>query len=194
MSLSRRHERGPTSRAPVTGAHGKVGRVLTRRLAEVGTRCVRATTRPVWDRVDPGEPQNYWQADLTDAGSAYALARDCDVCCDTAAIPADPQPATRGVRGGKYQYVQHPRRPRSRVQSFVNFSSETVPGFIFAHRAFKSDHLPVDEEHPAPAAGPVRDGGSGSVENLLRNQPLRRRVRVLWPHRSSSSTGNIVRA
>jgi nucleoside-diphosphate-sugar epimerase len=31
---------------------------------------------------------------------------------------------------------------------FVNFSSETVPGFIFPQRPFEPDYLPVDEEHP----------------------------------------------
>ena len=34
------------------------------------------------------------------------------------------------------------------VRRFVNFSSETVPGFIFAHRPFEPEYLPVDEEHP----------------------------------------------
>jgi len=50
---------------------------------------VRASdlTRPVWDRVAPGEPEDYWQADLTDAGAAYALVAGCDVVVHTAAIP-----------------------------------------------------------------------------------------------------------
>jgi nucleoside-diphosphate-sugar epimerase len=30
----------------------------------------------------------------------------------------------------------------------VNFSSETVPGWIFAHRPFEPEYLPIDEEHP----------------------------------------------
>ncbi len=34
------------------------------------------------------------------------------------------------------------------VKSFVNISSETVPGFIFAERPFPPDYLPIDEEHP----------------------------------------------
>jgi nucleoside-diphosphate-sugar epimerase len=34
------------------------------------------------------------------------------------------------------------------VRRFVNFSSETAPGFIFAHRPFEPDYLPIDEEHP----------------------------------------------
>ena len=35
------------------------------------------------------------------------------------------------------------------VSRFVNFSSETVPGFIFAHRPYEPDYLPIDEEHPS---------------------------------------------
>jgi UDP-glucose 4-epimerase len=34
------------------------------------------------------------------------------------------------------------------VRRFVNFSSETVPGFIYADRPFEPDYLPIDEEHP----------------------------------------------
>ena len=72
----------------VTGSRGKVGRALCPRLAAAGYD-VRATdlALPTWDRVDPGEPEDYWQADLTDAGTAYALARDCDAIVHTAAIP-----------------------------------------------------------------------------------------------------------
>jgi nucleoside-diphosphate-sugar epimerase len=40
------------------------------------------------------------------------------------------------------------------VRRFVNISSETVPGFIFAHRPFKPDYLPVDEEHPVRPQDP----------------------------------------
>ena len=31
---------------------------------------------------------------------------------------------------------------------FVHFSSETVPGFVFALRPFSPEYLPIDEEHP----------------------------------------------
>ena len=40
------------------------------------------------------------------------------------------------------------------VGRFVNFSSETVPGFIFAHRPFEPDYLPIDEEHPVRPQDP----------------------------------------
>jgi nucleoside-diphosphate-sugar epimerase len=34
------------------------------------------------------------------------------------------------------------------VRRLVNFSSETVPGFIFAYRPFKPEYLPIDVGHP----------------------------------------------
>jgi nucleoside-diphosphate-sugar epimerase len=72
----------------VTGARGKVGRALCPRLVEAGFE-VRATdlALPTWDRTPPGEIEDYWQVDLTDAGSAYAVTRGCDVVVHTAAIP-----------------------------------------------------------------------------------------------------------
>ena len=72
----------------VTGAHGKVGRSLVPRLVEAGHELRTSDlTRPSWDRVDPGEPEDYVQADLTDAGTAYPLVEGCEVVIHTAAIP-----------------------------------------------------------------------------------------------------------
>jgi UDP-glucose 4-epimerase len=135
----------------VTGAHGKVGRVLVPRLADAG-HDVRASdlTRPVWDRVDPGEPEDYWQADLTDAGAAYALAAGCDVIVHTAAIPQPTHNAPHVVFGTNMMSTFNLLEAAiaGGVRRFVFFSSETVPGFVFAHRPFEPEYLPIDEQHP----------------------------------------------
>jgi nucleoside-diphosphate-sugar epimerase len=66
----------------VTGAHGKVGRALVHALVRAG-HDVRTTdlTRPDFDRVlDPNLGGDYWQADVTDAGACFALARGSASC------------------------------------------------------------------------------------------------------------------
>jgi UDP-glucose 4-epimerase len=135
----------------VTGADGKVGRTLVPALAAAG-HDVRASdlTRPRWDRVGPGEPEDYWQADLTDAGAAFALAAGCEVVVHTAAIPQPihnpPHVVFANNMFSTFNVLE--ASIAHGVSRFVNFSSETVPGFIFADRPFKPDYLPVDEEHP----------------------------------------------
>jgi nucleoside-diphosphate-sugar epimerase len=135
----------------VTGARGRVGRALVPALLAAGHE-VRASdlATPSWDRDLPGDPQEYVQADLNDAGAAYALANGVDAVVHTAAIP---QPvhnaphvvfrnnmmATFNVLEGAISFG---------VSRFVNYSSETVPGFIFAHRPWLPEYLPIDEEHP----------------------------------------------
>jgi len=144
-------------RVLVTGARGKVGRALCPRLAEAGFD-VRATDLglPTWDRIAPGEPDDYWQADLTDAGSAYALAQDCDVVVHTAAIPQPIHNPPHVVFGNNMLSTFNTLEAAivAGARRFVNFSSETVPGFIFAQRPFEPDYLPVDEEHPVRPQDP----------------------------------------
>ncbi|SEK93060.1 NAD-dependent epimerase/dehydratase family protein [Nonomuraea pusilla] len=72
-------------RVVVTGAHGKVGRAATRALADAGHEVTAVdVTRPVWERAEPGAPA-YRQADLTDAGEAFAVVRGAEAvvhgCC-----------------------------------------------------------------------------------------------------------------
>ena len=135
----------------VTGARGKVGRVLVRALMRAG-HDVRATdlARPSFDRVEPGEPEDYVQADLTDAGACYALARGCDAVIHTAAIPQPthnpPHVVFENNLTATFNVLE--AAIAAEIPRFVNFSSETVPGFIFAYRGFEPEYLPLDEEHP----------------------------------------------
>ena len=135
----------------VTGAHGKVGRALVPHLVEAG-HDVRASdlTRPVWDRVAPGEADDYWQADLTDAGAAYALVAGCDVVVHAAAIPQPIHNAPHVVFGNNIMSTFNLLEAAIAGGSarFVHFSSETVPGFVYALRPFSPEYLPIDEEHP----------------------------------------------
>jgi UDP-glucose 4-epimerase len=141
----------------VTGSRGKVGRALCPRLEEAGY-VVRAAdlATPTWDRVAQGEPEDYWQADLTDAGAAYAVVAGCDVVVHTAAIPQPIHNPPHVVFANNMLSTFNVLEAAitAGVRRFVNFSSETVPGFIFAYRAFKPDYLPIDEEHPVRPQDP----------------------------------------
>jgi UDP-glucose 4-epimerase len=139
-------------RVLVTGASGKVGRALVPALMMAGHE-VRATdlTRPDWDRLeDPRQAEDYVQADLNDAGACYALTRGCDAVVHTAAIPQPVHNAPHVVFGNNLLSTFNVLEAAfaAGARRFVNFSSETVPGFIYAHRNFEPDYLPIDEEHP----------------------------------------------
>ena len=147
-------------RVLVTGAHGKVGAHLFRRFRRRATRCARQiSTRPNWDRPEPGEPADYWQADLTDAGAAYALVRGCDAVVHTAAIPQPIHNPPHVVFGNNMLSTFNVLEAAIAwgVRRFVNFSSETVPGLHLRPAAI-SCRLPADRRGaPGSAAGSVRD-------------------------------------
>jgi UDP-glucose 4-epimerase len=139
-------------RVLVTGAYGKVGRALVPALMRAG-HDVRAVdlAPPEWNRhVDPRRSDDYVQADLTDAGSCFAIVRGCDSVVHAAAIPAPvhhpPHVVFRNNLLSMFNMIE--AAVAAGVHRLVNFSSETVPGFIFAYRPFKPEYLPIDEEHP----------------------------------------------
>lgn len=134
----------------ITGSRGKVGRAAVRAFVDAGHDVLGVDLlRPAFDT---GEPQvgRYQMADLTDAGSAYAVTAGADVVVHVAAIP---QPT------GNPAHVVFQTNLMSTfnmieaavqfgVKRFVNVSSESIVGNFFPQRPFLPDYAPVDEEHP----------------------------------------------
>jgi UDP-glucose 4-epimerase len=137
-------------RVLVTGARGKVGRATVAALTGAG-HDVRATdlSPPVFERPEPDEPE-YVQADLTDAGDAFAVVRGAEAVVHAAAIPEPTHNPPHVVFHNNLMATFNALEAAIRfgVSRFVNISSETVPGFFFAERGFLPDYVPVDEEHP----------------------------------------------
>jgi len=137
-------------RVLVTGARGKVGRATVAALTEAG-HDVRAVDLhpPVFERPEPGEPA-YAQADLTDAGDAFAVVRGAEAVVHAAAIPEPTHNPPHVVFQNNLMATFNALEAAIRfgVSRFVNISSETVPGFFFPEREFLPDYVPIDEEHP----------------------------------------------
>ena len=143
-------------RVVVTGAAGGVGTRTVEALLAAGHEVVAT------DRAAPAtdyyweERLNYLQADLTDAGSAFAVARGADVIVHAAAIPTPEFHPAHVVFANNlmatFNLVE--AAIRADVSRFINVSSETVGGFIFAERAFLPDYVPVDEQHPVRPQDP----------------------------------------
>src|SRR5688572_18755307 len=136
-------------RVLVTGARGKVGRATVAAFQEAG-HDVRATdlTRPVFERPEEGEA-DYVQADLSDAGDAFAVVRGAEAVVHTAAIPEPTSNPPHVVFQNNLMATFNTLEAAIwfGASRFVNVSSETVPGFFFPERPFLPDYAPVDEEH-----------------------------------------------
>ena len=134
----------------VTGVRGKVGSATAKALAQAG-HTVTGTDlmRGVFERPASGDPA-YLQADLTNAGDAFAVVRGMNAVVHTAAIPEPTQNPASTVFQNNLMATFNVLEAAIRfgVTRFVNVSSETVPGFFFAERPFLPDYAPVDEEHP----------------------------------------------
>jgi UDP-glucose 4-epimerase len=137
-------------RVVVTGSRGKVGRATAQAFVDAGHDVLGVDlVRPVFDAgvVVPGR---YVQADLTDAGSAYAVVAGADAVVHTAAIPQPtgnpPHVVLQTNLMSTFNLVE--AAVRFGVKRFVNVSSESIVGNFFPERPFLPDYLPMDEEHP----------------------------------------------
>ena len=146
-------------RVLVTGARGKVGRATVAALQEAG-HDVRATdlTAPVFERPEEGEA-DYVQADLTDAGDAFAVVRGAEAVVHTAAIPEPTNNPPHVVFQNNLMATFNTLEAAIRfgVSRFVNISSETVPGFFFPERPVPSRLRARGRGTSDPSPGPLRD-------------------------------------
>lgn len=162
----------------VTGAHGKVGRAATQALLEAGHEVTAVDlTRPVWERPEPGAP-GYQQADLTDAGAAYAVARGADAIVHAAAIPVPTTNPPHVVFQNNLMSTFNMLEAAIRFGAtrFVNISSETVPGYFFPERPFLPDYAPVDEDHPIRPQDPyatAKHFGEQLMDAAVRRSDIR---------------------
>ena len=134
----------------VTGSRGKVGSATVDALHQAGHEVTACDIgAPVFEAADPGAPR-YVQADLTDAGDAFAVVRGHDAVIHAAALPEPTRNPPHKVFHNNLMGVFNTLEAAVRwgVPRYVNVSSETVPGFFFPERPFLPDYAPVDEEHP----------------------------------------------
>jgi nucleoside-diphosphate-sugar epimerase len=189
-------------RVLLTGALGKVGRATSAALLAAGHKVTGVdVARPTFDRPSPGQAR-YQQADLTDAGDAYALVRGYDAVVHGAAIPEPTQNPPHTVFHNNLMSTFNLIEAAVRwgVPRFVNISSETVPGFFFPERPDLPDYVPVDEEHPVRPQDPYalsKSFGEQLMDAAVRRSDIRCiSIRPSWvqtPDNYERNLGPLVR-
>jgi UDP-glucose 4-epimerase len=134
----------------ITGSRGKVGRAAVQAFVDAGHDVLGVDLlRPEFDT---GAPQvgRYQMADLTDAGSAYAVTVGADVVVHVAAIPQPtgnpPHVVFQTNLMSTFNMIE--AAVRFGVKRFVNVSSESIVGNFFPERPFLPTYAPVDEDAP----------------------------------------------
>ena len=183
-------------RVLVTGSEGKVGRATVVALQAAGHEVTGVDlVRPRFDRADEGVAA-YQQADLLDAGSAYAVVRGHDAVVHTAAIPEPTQNPPHVVFANlTVTFNLLEAAVGFGLSRFVNVSSETVPGFFFPERDFLPDYVPVDEEHPVRPQDPYalsKHFGEQLMDAAVRRSDLRcTTIRPSWVQTSDNYARNL---
>ena len=183
-------------RVLVTGARGKVGAAAVAVLVDAG-HDVTATDvgRPVFESRDDGVA--YTQADLTDAGDAFAVVRGTEAVVHAAAIPDPTSNPPHRVFQNNLMALFNTLEAAVRfgVPRFVNLSSETVPGFFFPERPWLPEYLPVDEQHPVRPQDPyatAKHFGEQLMDGAARRSDISGvSLRPSWVQWEGNYEGNI---
>lgn len=184
-------------RVLLTGALGKVGRATSSALLAAGHDVIGVdVARPGFDRPEPGAAA-YVQADLTDAGDAYAVVRGHDAVVHAAAIPEPTRNAPHTVFSNNLMSTFNVLEAAVRwgVPRFVNISSETVPGFFFPERPVLPVYVPVDEEHPIAPQDPyalAKHFGEQLMDAAVRRSDIRcTTIRPSWVQNADNYAQNL---
>src|SRR5512133_2754437 len=186
----------------VTGGRGKVGRATVDALLAAGHDVTSTDLGAAsFERPDPAEAA-YVQADLTDAGAAFAVVRGHDAVIHSAAIPEPTHDPAHVVFHNNLTSTFNALEAAVRweVPRFVNVSSETAPGWFFAERPFLPDYLPVDEEHPLRPQDPYATSkvfGEQLMDAAVRRSDIRcisiRPSWVQWEGNIERNLGPLIR-
>ena len=184
-------------RVLLTGALGKVGRATSASLLAAGHEVTGVdVARAGFDRSAPGEAA-YVQADLTDAGDAFAVVRGHEAVVHAAAIPEPTGNPSHTVFSNNLMSTFNVLEAAVRwaVPRFVNISSETVPGFFFPERPFEPDYVPVDEEHPIRPQDPYalsKHFGEQLMDAAVRRSDIRCiSIRPSWVQNADNYERNL---
>jgi nucleoside-diphosphate-sugar epimerase len=135
-------------RVVVTGASGRLGRVVVRDLVASGHDVLSL------DRVRPADPLGPgWVADLTDAGDVYQALVGAEGVVHLAAYESPglvPDTTTFGNNAAAAYNVLKAAADLN-VQRVVLASSIAAYGYLYAPRRLVPEYLPLDEEHPCVA-------------------------------------------
>ncbi|KUO66300.1 MAG: epimerase [Gracilibacter sp. BRH_c7a] len=128
----------------VTGAAGKIGRWVVRRIMDAGHEVI-ASDRKLREE---SASDYFIQADLRDYGQAMQLFKNSDAVIHLANIPTDVRNTPQAIFENNMivNFNVFEACKDWKIKKIVWASSETVMGFPFSVNELS--YLPIDEEHP----------------------------------------------